>query len=279
MKKFLLFATAAMAVMPLAAQENLIVNGGFEDGAILNDQDSWACDDKTDAIDGWLFKGNKWNTRGLVLAYGADAATPENAGLQYCRIERNNNGGWYQAENLMQVVELPIESNQYVLSFDIRTAMMESRSNTDVNFFIKVYTTEFDDGNLEQGAEPVWEWSKTWTNGEETWDFTDWERMETPVINTGASSYVRINFGVNGAGGNDAEGGTGDNKVYMELDNVSFVSASEGAVNEIAAGNVVNVKYYGIDGVEVLSPAHGQLVIEKATLENGAVKVAKKVVR
>lgn len=50
-------------------------------------------------------------------------------------------------------------------------------------------------------------------------------------------------------------------------------------VEEVEAANVANVKYYGIDGAEVVKPAKGALVIEKTTLDNGSVKVVKRVVR
>lgn len=51
------------------------------------------------------------------------------------------------------------------------------------------------------------------------------------------------------------------------------------AVEEIAAANVVSTKYYGIDGAEIANPAQGSLVIEMNVLDNGQVKVAKRIVR
>ncbi len=50
-------------------------------------------------------------------------------------------------------------------------------------------------------------------------------------------------------------------------------------VETVEAAMPVSTKYYGIDGVEVINPANGAMVIEKTTLENGAVKVAKRVIR
>lgn len=41
----------------------------------------------------------------------------------------------------------------------------------------------------------------------------------------------------------------------------------------------VSSRFYGIDGVEVLNPAKGSIVIEKTLMDNGSVKVSKKVVR
>lgn len=46
-----------------------------------------------------------------------------------------------------------------------------------------------------------------------------------------------------------------------------------------SAATPVATAYYGIDGVKVVNPAKGTLVIEKTTMDNGSVKVAKKVVR
>ena len=50
-------------------------------------------------------------------------------------------------------------------------------------------------------------------------------------------------------------------------------------VETVEAAMPVSTKYYGIDGVEVINPAAGAMVIEKTTLENGTVKVAKRVIR
>ncbi len=89
--------------------------------------------------------------------------------------------------------------------------------------------------------------------------------------------------------GNPADGDTflcfqGGWSIYLfgepTLTRIGDYPVGDDAVNEINSNaSVVEKAYYGIDGVQVMNPAKGALVIEKSVLDNGSVKVAKKVIR
>ncbi len=52
-----------------------------------------------------------------------------------------------------------------------------------------------------------------------------------------------------------------------------------GVIETLAPADIMETRYYGIDGVEVANPAKGSLVIERTTLSDGTVKVSKKFIR
>ena len=61
---------------------------------------------------------------------------------------------------------------------------------------------------------------------------------------------------------------------------LSLVKTEKTAVSEIEdTAEVVEIEYYGIDGIRLVNPTKGSLVIEKRVLSNGNIKVRKSVIR
>lgn len=282
MKKILLFAAAAFAAMPMMAQDNLILNGDIEEYGAQGDEQ---------CPSDWAIGGaGVWSGRVTVHEF-TDGELNEDPNevipvdlMNYVQVGLYD---WnsYGSTTCSQIVELAEIIPTYTFSY-IYQDIVESvravetdgvQSRNPVSLWVGVYACD-NAGEIDEEVEPFYENKITW-EPEDEYFRNDWKAVSADINVPETVDYLLVQVGVNGQSGNDGQGGKGQNKVYMNASKFSLVKAGEGAVNEIAAGNVVNVKYYGIDGVEVVNPAQGQLVIEKSTLDNGAVKVAKKVVR
>lgn len=274
MKKILLAGAFALACLPMMGEE-YILNGNF---AEFGDADQG----QQVPVD-WLRAGNVWAGRSNVYAIGDEAMAkdPDNVLGDAENFAQVSLFSWNSWENvtLTQTVELGIAS-EYTLTYDWRAYVTSVRAAAGgvnpVRVWFAVLPCE-DTGGIDTTAEPLYINETNWSDGDD-WIDTDWAKVTTK-INTGDLSYVAIQFGAFGQSGDDGQGGTGENKVGIQIANVSLADGESG-INGIATdANVVATKYYTIDGVEVAAPAKGSIVIEKAVYDNGATKVAKKIVR
>lgn len=277
MKKFLLFAAAALAAMPMMA-ENLVVNGDFK-GEIINNEEQAQ-------PEGWVCAGNMWNGRVNVRDFSEvseedfELINPNGVVSEddkYVSVSLYDWNSW-MAQTCSQLIEME-DAGEFTFSFDYRAIITSVRAHNDivdpVQLSVRVWPSNFD-SSIAEDAEPLYDMTIDWEDGDE-WIDTEWAAV-TKNFNCD-DDYVLVQIRTFGTSGNESQGGAGTNTVALHVTNVSLDLAGEGAVNEMAASPVKSVKYYGFDGAEIVNPVKGQLVIAKSTLENGAVKVAKKVVR
>ncbi len=291
MKKFLLFgALAALACVPMAAQDdNLVINGDFTEGTTSADGQN--------RPDEWTCAGNMWNSRVNVYEFNPTFATPEEEEAFVPQSDFDPNGvigdyenyvsvalyEWNSWENgtCSQSVDLEtVDSSEvtYTFSYIKRMYVTSIRNSAGgmnpVRLWISLTPCDMT-GSVAEGTDPVYI-DELEVASEEDFTEGEWEKVETTVKTD--AEYLSLQIGVNGSSGDDNQGGNGTNYVGVLATGFKLVGDGSG-INQIAASSVVSSRYYGLDGVEVVNPAKGALVIEKATLENGAVKVSKKVVR
>lgn len=274
MKKILLAGAFALACLPMMGEE-YVLNGDFtEFGSADQDQQV--------PVD-WQRAGNVWAGRSNVFAIDDETAAkdPNNVLGDAENFAQVSLYSWNSWENitLTQTVELGMAS-QYTLTYDWRAYVTSVRASSGgvnpVHLWFAVYPCG-GTGDIDTSAEPIYINDINWTDGDD-WVDTNWTKVTTK-LDTGDLSYVAVQFGAFGQSGDDSQGGAGENKVGIQVANVSLTDGESG-INGIATdANVVATKYYTIDGVEVAAPAKGSIVIEKAVYDNGATKVAKKIVR
>ena len=273
MKKFLLFAAAAMAVVPAMAEE-VLVNGDF-----------------TDALtDTWTVGGNEWNSR--VEIKDVDDVQREydiNDLLGdtefFCQVRLYEWNSWMNG-TCSQIVETLADVDDYEFSYLYRPVIEQVRGrNKDgemeydaTKLWVSIQMCD-DLGAPIDGEDPLYENLIVWEPGDEYFS-GEWtavkETVNAPVATV---DYMLVQIGVYGMSGNEEQGGAGQNIVQMNVANMALNSLGAGVEGINADAAVKSVKYYGIDGVEVVAPAKGDFVIERALLDNGTVKVSKKVVR
>lgn len=276
MKKFLLFAAAALAAMPMMAQ-NLIENGDFK-GEIIEQEEQAR-------PDGWECKGNMWSGRVNVRDFSDvseedfELINPNGVVTEddnYVSVALYN---WnsYENELCQQIVETEV-TGEHTFSYAYRPIITSVRACNDVvspvQLSVRIYPCDFA-GTVAEGIDALYDMTIDWEDGDE-WIDGEWAAV-SEKFNTD-DDYLLVQIRAYGSSGNDSQGGKGTNNVAIHVTNLSLTAGTE-AVNEMAASPVKTVKYYGFDGAEITSPVKGQMVIAKSTLENGAVKVAKKVVR
>ena len=276
MKKILLTLGAiALLAMPMAAQDNLVLNGDFTGESSAGNDDT---------IEGWSSTGNVWSGRVNVKDVTDDdlAADPDGAlgtFTKYCRVALYDWNSW-ENKKLTQAIELGLDPS-YTFSYVVRHQVLDVRKDPSatqqpVKLWVKLFTSM--DGTVASDAEPIYTEEVIWNTGDD-WISENWKKVTVPVtVDTEKDYYLHIEAGVFGTSGDDDQGGEGQNKVYLDLTGFSL-TAGESGVAELETSPVVSVKYYGIDGVEIAAPAKGAFVIEKSTLANGQVKTAKKVTR
>lgn len=284
MKKFLLFAAAAMAVMPAMAEE-VLVNGDFSDFENKENQ-------LQSTVEGWVVSGNDWNSRVEILevteeireAYDVEDLLGDTE--YFCRVKLYEWNSWMNG-TCSQIVETLLGVNDYEFSYlyqpviaNVRGRDKDGEMEYDAaKIWVGIYMCD-EIGAIIDGEDPLYENMIVWEPGDE--HFTgDWaavkETVNAPVDDV---DFMLVQIGVYGMSGNNEQGGSGENTVQMNVANMSLNSIGGDGVEGIAADAAVkSVKYYGIDGVEVVAPAKGDFVIERALLDNGTVKVSKKVVR
>lgn len=274
MKKFLLAGAFALACLPMMGEE-YILNGNFAEFGADGEQ--------TIPVD-WRAAGNVWSGRVNVIAIGDEdlAKDPDNVlgdAEYYAQVSLYQWNSW-ENKTLTQIVEPGIAST-YTLTYDWRAYVTSVRASSGgvnpVRLWAAVYPCSAS-GEIASDAEPLYINEITWSDGEE-WIDGNWATATATVEAGDDVECMAVQFGAFGQSGDDSQGGNGENKVGIQVANVSLTDGESG-INGIAAdANLVATKYYTIDGVEVAVPAKGSIVIEKAIYDNGSTKVAKKIVR
>ncbi len=275
MKKFLLAGAFALACLPMMGEEFLL-NGDFSEFGVDGEQQV--------PVD-WQKAGNVWSGRVNVFAID-DAAMdkdPNNVldGVDnYAQVSLYSWNSW-ENETLTQIVELGM-ATKYTLTYDWRAYVTSVRASSGgvnpVRLWVAVYPAS-DMGEIASDAEPIYINEINWADGDD-WIDGEWAAASATFDVDPSISTLGVQIGAFGQSGDDSQGGNGENKVGIQVAKMSLVDGAEGGVNGIEANaNVVATKYYTVDGVEVAAPAKGTLVIEKAIYDNGASKVAKRIVR
>lgn len=276
MKKFLLAGAFALACLPMMGEE-FILNGNFSEFEEAEQEQQIPLD--------WKSAGNVWNGRSNVFVIG-DADMDKDPGNvldgvdNYAQVSLFKDNSW-TSQTLTQAVELGM-STKYTLSYSWRayvtSVRKKGKETNPVRLWIAVYPAT-DTGEVVPNSDPIHITEVNWKLGD-NWIDTDWASV-TETLDLDPSIYMlAVQIGAYGTSGNNEQGGNGENQVGIQVTKMSLVDGAEGGVNGIEANaNVVATKYYTIDGVEVAAPAKGTLVIEKAIYDNGASKVAKRIVR
>lgn len=276
MKKSLLLGALAIAALPMMAQDNLVINGDFT-GDTSDGGQGQLIPEK------WTTGGNVWNSRTTVkdfVAADLEATDPDGLAGDLTKYLCEELYQWNSWENgtCTQAVELGMSSD-YTLSYIYRPVVTSVRASANgvnpVKLWVRAYGADEETTAVADLGEPLYDNTIEW-NPDDAWIDGVWTAA-TKEINVGESMYLVIQIGVNGSSGDDSQGGQGENKVSMNVTKIELLEKS--GVNDIMSDNVVSKRYFGIDGLEIANPAKGQLVIERATLANGKIATAKRVIR
>lgn len=276
MKKSLLF-TAAFAMMATSAfaQENLILNGDITESAPDGEQQC--------PVDWKIGGAGVWNGRVTVGEFTGDEENDPQGVIgdltNFVKVALYDWNSW-GSTTCSQVVETTLDTS-FEFSYIYCPVVTQVRKVNDAVNPVKLWVsiTECDSqGNVEEGIEPIYTNQIDWADGDE-WIEGEWAAVkETLDIDGNSIDYLLLQVGAYGQSGNDSQGGAGQNTVNISASGFSLVAGGGAGVNLVEnAAKVISTRYYGIDGVEILNPAEGTFVIEKAVLDNGKVKTSKKV--
>ncbi|MFG6428249.1 MAG: hypothetical protein K1W14_17870 [Muribaculaceae bacterium] len=254
MKKSLLLAAFAAAVLPMSAQNpldevnNLVANGNFEDtnyvqavpeGYTWDPVNTWQ---DLSSLPGWtLSTGGIWNGTVCIYAgdeYAGDGDLRPEDDMQYLHFHGYNDNGWTSI-NASQIVKNLVPGRQYTLDFLIAQNQGEGSNGTpDPSYGFKLSEVDGDKAgkiiteasNMAEGQDMVY-CSYTFT---------------TP------SDQVYLNFYLD----NYYYEGNKKDDLWMDLDNVRIYSAegdeeTPSAVNEVEIDENAPVEYYNLQGVRV----------------------------
>lgn len=254
MKKSLLLAAFAAAVLPMSAQNpldevnNLVANGNFEDtnyvqavpeGYTWDPVNTWQ---DLSSLPGWtLSTGGIWNGTVCIYAgdeYAGDGDLRPEDDMQYLHFHGYNDNGWTSI-NASQIVKNLVPGRQYTLDFLIAQNQGEgSNGAPDPSYGFKLSEVDGDKAgkiiteasNMAEGQDMVY-CSYTFT---------------TP------SDQVYLNFYLD----NYYYEGNKKDDLWMDLDNVRIYSAegdeeTPSAVNEVEIDENAPVEYYNLQGVRV----------------------------
>ena len=259
MKKSLLLAAFAAAVLPMSAQNpldevnNLVANGNFEDtnyvqavpgGYTWDPANTWY---NLETLPGWNTNtGGEWNGTIWILSgdeYAGDGDLRPEEDMQYLHFHGYHENGWTTI-NASQIVKNLVQGRQYTLDFLIAQNQGEGKNWTpDPNYGFTLSEVDGDKAgkmiteasNMAEGQDMVY----------------------CAYTFTAPSDQVFLNFYLGNYYGEKNDKGVPNTKdLWMDLDNVRIYSAegdeeTPSAVNEVEIDENAPVEYYNLQGVRV----------------------------
>lgn len=243
MKKLFLLS-AVLFCAGLVSAQVVISNPDFEDSDFTTEehQDSpgnFRIPDNS--FPGWdMSWTNLWNVYPQILEYDAvgnanDLIDDDN--FYFARLRRYERGGWGDGSLFQQVTVEPGETYVFSMIYETNTGT-DVRAKSDgwkptIDRFVRFYADSdkknmIDEDYLTQ-EDPEFDLNT----------YNEWTKYSREVTASDDSDILVILIGINNAGGNDAEGGTGENNdIYFSFDNVSLVKKGSNSVSNIENPNL-----------------------------------------
>lgn len=255
-KLLLLGATVAMMAGTASAQENLLVNGDFEETTVTIDSWDDGVTNVAEYIPGWDRKTNsdgsladykesdvnnagmdRWNAVGLIMPV-TDADVDETndpdlvmpgSSWQYFRMRRYNWNGWFDSNGLQQTITVT-PGVTYTFSGIFRVPSTGgTRDKQPANRFIRVYEGSTSGVALvNQNITPL----PDGTEGEAQ----PWTAFSYDFV-TNSDTQVVVCVGLNGAGG-EGDGMPANEDVRVDFDELVVAPAGGGGVESVATDNM-----------------------------------------
>lgn len=251
-------ALAAVSFTTASAQQNLVINGNFEDVKGL-ERDTFDTDqglasvkvipgwdkntgdkNSSDCTNGWDGL-NKWNVYANIVSQEPDGDKIKEGNANYLHLQRYDYNGWATGE-LKQTIKGLTIGHTYRLNFLYRFNEGEYNGDTPTAGYQLV---KYENG--KEGTKIKYEDALEAT--------TDWAAIEETFTAKADGVVIKVFLT------NPWRSQQWNQKVWADFDEVSIVDADVTGINEVATDAKTSNVYYTVSGMKMSKPAKSGLYI------------------